>query len=227
MKRPVAILLHGWNGELNYELLFPWMGRYLARHGVTAISVLLPFHGSRKPGEPGSIRNFICDDIGSVLAATRQSIADCRTLIRWLHSQGCPHITVLGLSLGGWLSGLLTCHEPLISSAVLGTPICRMDRALRELAFCRPLKEKLEEHHLSVSQFDLVNQKPILPPNQILLLESRHDIFAPAETVEELWQAWQQPEIWRVPHGHISVLLSKRIMTQVCDWIIQQSAVEK
>lgn len=225
MKRPVVLLLHGWNGELNYELLFPWMGRRLAAEGVTALSVLLPYHGNRKPNEPGAIRNFICDDVGSVLAAARQSIADCRALIRWLHAQGCPHISVFGLSFGGWLTGLLACHEPLLSSAILGTPINRMDRSLRELAFCQPLKEKLEEHQLGVTQFDLANQKPLLSPKQILLLESTHDLFTPAEAVEELWQTWQQPEIWRVPHGHISVLFSRKIMTQVCDWIVQQSQI--
>jgi dienelactone hydrolase len=223
-KRPAVILLHGWNGELNYELLFPWMGRRLAREGVTALSVLLPYHGRRKPREAGAIRNFICDDIGSVLAATRQSLADCRALVRWLHRQGCPRIGLFGLSFGGWLTGLLACHEPLISSAALGTPISRMDRALRELAFCRPLKEQLEHYHLAVEQFDLVNQKPLVKTERLLLLESEHDLFAPAGSVEELWEAWQKPEIWRVPHGHISVLCSGPVMKRTADWLIRQSS---
>jgi pimeloyl-ACP methyl ester carboxylesterase len=226
-KRPIVLLLHGWNGELNYETLFPWMGRRLAAQGITAMSLLLPYHGSRKPREPGAIRNFICDDVGAVLAAARQSIADCRALIGWLHAQGCPHVGVFGLSFGGWLTGLLSCHEPLLSYAILGTPINRMDRALRELPFCLPLKEKLEHHQLKVDSFDLVSQKPILSPDRTLLLESQHDLFAPAETIEELWLSWNKPEIWRVPHGHISVLFSTRVMGQICQWIAYQSGIEK
>lgn len=222
-KHPVVILLHGWNGELNYETLFPWMGRKLAAQGITAMSLLLPYHGHRKPREAGAIRNFICDDVGAVLDAARQSIADCRALIRWLHAQGCPHISVFGLSFGGWLTGLLASHEPLLSCAVLGTPIVRMDRALRDLPFCLPLKEKLEHLQLDVQQFDLVSQKPLLPPDKILLLESEYDLFAPADTIEELRQVWQQPPIIRADHGHISVLFSPPVMHQVMDWLATQA----
>ena len=182
---------------------------------------------SRKPRERGAIRNFICDDVGAVLDSARQSIADCRALIRWLHEQGCPRIGVFGLSFGGWLTGLLSCHEPLLSYAILGTPINRMDRALRELAFCLPLKEKLEHHRLTVERFDLVSQKPLLSEDRLLLLESQHDLFAPAETIEELWRSWNKPDIWRVPHGHISVLFSTKVMGQVCRWMAFQSGIEK
>ena len=27
-----------------------------------------------------------------------------------------------------------------------------------------------------------------------------------SEPIEELWQAWGQPDIWRLPHGHITKL---------------------
>jgi len=220
-RQPTVILLHGWNGELNYETLFPWMGRRLAKAGVNAISILLPYHGSRKPREADAVRDFICDDLGLVLNSARQSIADVRSLVHWLQAQGCPSIGLFGLSFGGWLTGLLACQEPLLSYAIPATPIVRMDRGLRELAFCHLLKQKLEQHSLNVSQFDLLAQKPLLAPARILLLESQYDLFAPAESVEELWQQWHHPEILRVPHGHISVLFSMPVMGRVCDWMIK------
>lgn len=223
-RKPTVILLHGWNGELNYETLFPWMGRRLAKAGVNAISVLLPYHGSRKPREADAVRDFICDDLGLVLNSARQSIADVRALVRWLHEQGCPSIGLFGLSFGGWLTGLLACHEPLLACAIPATPIVRMDRGLRKLVFCHLLKQKLEQHDLNVSQFDLLAQKPVLPPDRILLLASQYDLFAPAESVEELWEQWNHPEIWRVSHGHISVLFSMKVMGRVCDWLIQKTA---
>jgi hypothetical protein len=34
----------------------------------------------------------------------------------------------------------------------------------------------------------------------------RYDLFVEAEQTEELWQKWKQPEIRRLPHGHISCL---------------------
>lgn len=227
IKKPVVLLLHGWNGELNYETLFPWMGRKLATKGITAMSLLLPYHGARKPNQPGAIRDFICDDVGTVLTTGRQSIADCRALIKWLHAQGCPSVGLFGLSFGGWLTGLLAAHEPLLNYAALGTPICRMDRALRELPFCEPIKEKLVQLDLNLECFDLVNQPPLMSANRLLLLESRYDLFAPADTVEELWQAWRQPAIQRALHSHITVLFSPSEMGKVCDWITSQALSPK
>jgi hypothetical protein len=31
-----------------------------------------------------------------------------------------------------------------------------------------------------------------------------HDLRAPKEDIEKLWQAWAQPDIWRLPHGNDS-----------------------
>jgi hypothetical protein len=41
-----------------------------------------------------------------------------------------------------------------------------------------------------------------------LLIKGIHDLFADTQPIEELWQKWEQPEIWRLPHGHISTALT-------------------
>ncbi len=35
---------------------------------------------------------------------------------------------------------------------------------------------------------------------------------------QELWQKWQQPEIWRLPHGHVSGLFVPGLMGRVVRW---------
>ena len=37
--------------------------------------------------------------------------------------------------------------------------------------------------------------------------------------IEELWQKWQQPEIWRLPHGHVSAGLALGLMGRVLRWL--------
>jgi hypothetical protein len=37
------------------------------------------------------------------------------------------------------------------------------------------------------------------------LIEAIHDLCVPKEAIEELWQAWGRPDIWRLPHGHVGV----------------------
>src|SRR5688572_29977020 len=53
--RPSVILLHGWNGELQYQWLCPYWAQLLARAGVNAFMFELPYHSSRTPTAPGAI----------------------------------------------------------------------------------------------------------------------------------------------------------------------------
>jgi hypothetical protein len=47
------------------------------------------------------------------------------------------------------------------------------------------------------------------------LIEAVHDLFTPKESIEELWQTWGHPEIWRLPHGHISRSLTLGLTQRV------------
>jgi len=71
---------------------------------------------------------------------------------------------------------------------------------------------------------NLVDHHPRSRPERILIVESIHDRFAPVETVEELWNAWGRPEIMRVNHGHISVLISLPVMKRIVNWIAAKAA---
>ena len=217
--RPSIILLHGWSAELQYRWQFPFLARQLARAGVNAIMFELPYHGQRRPHEPGAIQNFISQDLLHMLEATRQSLADARAVLRWLQAQGSPVVGLWGISLGAWLGGLLICAEPRPQFAVLLTPIANVDQAIGELAFCEAIRGSLKTTSVRLEPLNLFAHRPLIAPENILIVESRYDVFAPVETVESLWQAWGKPEIWRLPHGHISILLSPSILRQIVKWV--------
>jgi pimeloyl-ACP methyl ester carboxylesterase len=223
-KRPSVILLHGWSAEMQYRLQFHLLGRALARAGVNAAMFELPYHGRRRPSEPGAIRNFISSDLSHMIEATRQSLSDARALLGWLMKQGSPSVGVWGVSLGAWLAGLLACAETRLRFAVLLTPVARVDLAIEDLAFCEPIRRALRGLSLDLNPLNLASHVPLLPPEKILLVESRYDLFAPAATVEDLWRAWGEPELWRLPHGHISVLLSPVVLKRVVNWVCAKAA---
>jgi len=53
-----------------------------------------------------------------------------------------------------------------------------------------------------------------------LLIKGIHDlVFADTQPIEELWQKWEQPEIWRLPHGHASGQLRLGLMGRVLRWL--------
>jgi hypothetical protein len=45
----------------------------------------------------------------------------------------------------------------------------------------------------------------MIPNENILLIEAIHDLLCPKNDIEDLWRAWGQPDIWRLPYGHVSV----------------------
>jgi hypothetical protein len=58
---------------------------------------------------------------------------------------------------------------------------------------------------LDSTALNLISLRPLIPRQNILLIEAIHDALA--EPTEELWRQWGEPEIWRVPHGHFSFSL--------------------
>ena len=216
-KPPLAILLHGWNGEKGYQYQFPPLAWRLTRLGVAVATIELPYHGRRKPPR-GEFRNFLSGDLSQMMGATVQAIADIRALVHWARGEGYRSIGLWGNSLGAWLGGLTACAEPL-EGLVLITPVPRIDLAIEQLPFCRHIRETLKGKEITAERLNLTGRRPMLPPERILLIESIHDQFAPAETVEALWDSWGRPAIWRANHGHISVLLSPRINDRALRWL--------
>lgn len=218
-QRPAVILLHGWNGELGYRWQFPYLAWRLHRAGLNVAMLELPYHAQRKPPPGATVRNFLSHDLKRVAEAVQQSLQDTRALMNWFVAQGCPTVGLWGISLGGWLAGLLACHAAQTGFAVLMTPVVRMDRAFQELAFCAPIRRGLQGVNVPLQLFNLASHRLALPREQVLIVEATHDLFAPVETVEELWSSWQEPPLWRCPHGHISILMSLPIMERTVRWV--------
>jgi hypothetical protein len=221
-KRSTTILLHGWNGDLAYRYFFPRLARRLTRRGINAAMIELPYHARRKPSRKEEKFNFISGDLLRMVEAIRQGIADIRALTAWFKTQSPAPAGLWGYSMGGWFAGLAVCCEARLDFAVLQCPVAQMDRVVQELSFCRPLKESLARCPLTFERINLSQTRPCISPDRVLLVQSRHDLFAPADTIEEVWKNWGHPQIWRLPQGHISVMASSRTLEAISDWIAEQ-----
>jgi hypothetical protein len=72
---------------------------------------------------------------------------------------------------------------------------------------------------MDTTRLNLTLSTPVIPKVNILLIEGVHDLLADRQPIEELWQKWQQPEIWRLPHGHISALFVPGLTCRVLQWL--------
>lgn len=139
--------------------------------------------------------------------ATAQAIAEIRALTGWLLGEGCPAVGLWGFSFGGWLAGLTACHDARLASVVLAAPRVRMNVAFPQVVFRRRIRELLQRERAAWETLNLTSARPVIPKENVLLIETMHDLFVGKEGIEDLWQAWGQPDIWRLPHGHVSKAL--------------------
>lgn len=214
-ERPVIILLDG-NPAFGYHTAFPLIARRFNRAGFNVALLVGPYHLQRRPRHPPE------DNCLEFALAMAQNVAEIRALTGWLLNEGCLSVAIQGFSFGGWLAGLTVCSDARIACAVLTVPGVRMRcsqpvvwRSVREtFQALRPAHEAMD-----TTRLNLLLSMPVIPKENILLIEGIHDLFADAQAIEELWQKWQQPEIWRLSHGHVTTEFVLGLMGRVLDWL--------
>jgi hypothetical protein len=76
----------------------------------------------------------------------------------------------------------------------------------------RRVREVIRRRRAACEELDrtplnLTLARPAISKEKVLLIEGRYDVMGWGALIE-LWQSWGQPEIWRLPHGHISTALT-------------------
>jgi dienelactone hydrolase len=219
-EKPAIILLHGGGSFAGHQLRFRFLARRCQRAGFNAATVELPYHFQRR------VRQLESFDHLRVALAFAQAVAEIRALTGWLLGQGCPSVVLSGVSLGGWFAGLAATHDARINAIVMVVPAVRTRYrvALGERILWPPVRKALGKYKaareaLDQTPINLTLSQPVIPKENILLVQGRYDLFVEAEHTEELWQKWGQPEIWRLPHGHISTVLTPGMTNHVLDWL--------
>ncbi|HZZ27036.1 MAG TPA: alpha/beta hydrolase family protein [Pirellulales bacterium] len=214
-ERPVIILLDG-SPALGYHTVLPWIACRFNRAGFNAALLVAPYQLQRRPRRP------IEENCLEFARAMAQNVDEIRALTGWLLDEGCPSVGLLGVSFGGWTAGLTACGDARIACAVLTVPAVRLSRSSpviwprvrKALQALRPAQEAMD-----TTRLNLILSKPVIPKENILLIEGIHDLLAEPQPIEELWQKWQQPEIWRLPHGHVSMGFVPGLTGRVLHWL--------
>ena len=186
---PVVLVLPQWNADAGGHV---GLARMLARFGISALRLSLPYHDVRMPAELERADYIVSSNVVRTLQACRQAVLDARRAVDWLSAQGFERIGILGTSLGSCLSLLTTAHEPLIAAQALNhiSPFFA-DVVWRGIS-TRHVREGLD------GGIDLERLrtmwKPISPhwflerirDRQTLLVYARYDLTFPPDLSEDL-----------------------------------------
>ncbi len=115
-RRRAVLVLPQWNADAEGHA---GLCRFLARVGISALRLSLPYHDARMPPELDRADYIVSANVGRTLQVNRQAVLDARRAVAWLDAQGHERIGVLGTSLGSCLASLTAAHEPRVTAAAL------------------------------------------------------------------------------------------------------------
>jgi pimeloyl-ACP methyl ester carboxylesterase len=206
-ERPVIILLPGYGDSASYQLRFPLIARRYNRSGFNVATLVPPYHFQRCPRQRAAFDGGDC-----LFWAERaaQAIAEIRALIGWLLGEGCPAVALWGSSMGADFAGMTVCHDARLAAVVMAAPTVRCKPCVEQLAVRPRIRGRLESirelcESLNLTAMNLMTTQPAIPGENILLIEGIHDIVCSKDDIEDLCQSWGQPDIWRLPYGHVSI----------------------
>jgi pimeloyl-ACP methyl ester carboxylesterase len=219
-KRPVIVSLHGGGDFPGSKFGFHLFAHRCNRAGFNAITLELPYYFQRRPRQYGPLNNLcqyvplISRDYLQMAKTYAQTVDEIRSLSGWLLAEGCPAVALVGVSLGAYLAGLTGCSDARLAAIVMIMPAARMGLLSLQLerVVGRRVRETLLRRRAACEELDrtplsLTLARPAISKENVLLIEGIHDLLATSSPIE-LWQSWGQPEIWRLPHGHISTALT-------------------
>ena len=209
-RRAVVVLPH-WNADPGSHVL---LARLLARFGISAVRLSLPYHDARMPPELHRADYIVSANVGRTAQVCRQAVLDARRAVDWLESRGYERIGVLGTSLGSCLAMLAAAHDARISAAALNhiSPY-----------FADVVWEGLSTAHVRAGLEGSIDLKllrdlwlPISPApfldrmrgTRTLLVYARYDLSFPVrlsrQLVAEFRRRGLDPDVFVLPCGHYS-----------------------
>ena len=198
--RAAVLVLPQWNADQGGHV---GLCRVLARNGMTALRLTLPYHDQRMPPELHRADYIVSANVARTVQVCRQAVLDARRAIAWLAREGHERIGILGTSLGSCLALLTTAHEPILKAQALNHISPHFADVVWRGLSTRHVRDGLDGHIELESLRAL--WKPISPrwyldrlrDRKTLLVYARYDLTFPVDLSEDLVREFRERAI---PH---------------------------
>lgn len=209
------IVLPQWNAD---EESHVGLCRLLARRGIAAARLTLPYHDDRRPPEEPRADLAVSANLGRTLLAGRQAVSDVRRTRAWLEGMGYERVGLVGTSLGSCISFLALASDPRFRLAVLHHVSSHFGDVVWRGISTRHVRAQLERHvsqallrriWAPISPIHFVHR--VSPRAHALLLTGRYDLTFPYDLSERFHRAFRQHALPHhmivVPWGHYTSAL--------------------
>lgn len=205
--RPCIVLLHGYMaGNYAMEELV-WPVRRLFDSGFDVVIGVLPFHGPRRSEKRGLLPpSFPSADPRFTIEGFRQVVVDKRALFDFLRRAGVASLGVMGMSLGGYSSALLSTIDAQLDFSVLFIPLASIEdfahrhgRLTGDDEQQRAQWAALRDAQWVVSPFA---RPSLLPQGRSLVIAGESDLVTGRQDAERLAAHFGAP-LQFFPGGHL------------------------
>lgn len=109
------VIFHHWNASSRSRQI----ARFFSSQGFTVVQIAMPYHLERSRPAASYADDMLSPNLGRTVRSMRQAVLDGRKLIQVLRSEGYEQVSVLGMSLGSWVAGLVAAHDQTVKKAAL------------------------------------------------------------------------------------------------------------
>lgn len=212
LRKNCLIYVHGWLEPGSWAEETTLFRKWAKELDSDIVHVALPFHGARKPKEAlFSGEFFWTADLVRSMEGVRQAVCDTRAILAFLRARGYSHVGVTGISLGGAITMLLGCVEPLPDFIIPIISHLELESAVEEAPILWRMKQDLDRWGVDREQrkdlfrrLGLSSYRPRLAPERQLWIQAREDVYIDAALAEAQWREWGQPNILWIDGGHMT-----------------------
>jgi dienelactone hydrolase len=186
-KRRAVVVLPQWNADAESHVA---LCRLLARVGITALRLTLPYHEERRPADLERADFLVSPNVGRTLQSMRQAVLDTRAAVAWLDAEGYERIGIAGTSIGSCTAFLAFVHDERISAGVFNHVSGYVADVVWRGISTQHVRagvedsltlEELREAWLPISPMTFVGRLESQSPRPMRFIAARHDLTFPAD----------------------------------------------
>jgi hypothetical protein len=186
-KRRAIVVLPQWNADAESHVA---LCRLLARVGITALRLTLPYHEERRPADLERADFLVSPNVGRTLQSMRQAVLDTRAAVAWLDAQGYERIGIAGTSIGSCTAFLAFVHDERISAGVFNHVSGYVADVVWRGISTQHVRagvedsltlEELREAWLPISPLTFVGRLESQSARPMRFIAARHDLTFPAD----------------------------------------------
>ncbi|MCA9015347.1 MAG: alpha/beta hydrolase family protein [Planctomycetaceae bacterium] len=234
---PACVCLHILGGGFE---LSEMSANSLARQGIAALTIKMPYYAQRRGVGEQSQRRMISFVPEHTAAGMTQAVLDVRRATAWLASReevDAERMGVTGISLGGIMSALSSAAEPRFKKVAIYLGGGNLALGIWENP--HPHAKLFRKHWLEnggtyesflkiMQPVDPHTYGHLLQNRDVLMVVAKHDEILPPKSAIALWESiGQKPELVWLDSGHITAALyifgeTRRLTTFFSDWSDKQ-----